>query len=105
MFTQQELHSISTQYFTVLEANPLYVRIQSKCTKHFWRIYAAGVSGNKKCIIQHTHTAYSGFHDHGKKSTLKAAIDSIKKHDQYQLNHRRAEPHTWDEYKPLPFAR
>ena len=105
MFTNQELHSISTRYFLVLEATPLYVRIQSRCTKHFWRIYAAGVSGNKKCIIQHTHTAYSSFHDHGKEDNLKESITSIMRHDRYQLSHRRAEPHPWDEYKPMPTAK
>ena len=101
MFSRNELNSISADYFTVLELTPLYVRIQSKNTRHYWRVYASGVGGNRKCLLQHAHGPYDGFHDQCMVETLGHALSTIKKHDRYQLTHRPREKHRWDVYKPV----
>ena len=101
MFSRKELNSISDEYFLILERNPLYVRIQSKCTRHFWRVYASGVGGNKKCLLQHAHGPYDGFHDQCYTASLQSAMDKIRSHDRYQKTHRPPEIHRWDEYKPV----
>ena len=103
MFTKKELGAVDTDYFSVFEKTPLYVRIQSKNTRHYWRIFCPGMGEKKsKCLVQHAHGVYDGFHVHGYENSLAAAIKSIKAHDKYQMTHRKRVIPRWDEYAPLP---
>ena len=103
MLTQSEFLSIDTDYFSILEKTPLYVRIQSKNTRHFWKIYCPGFCQRKsKYLIQHAHGVYDGFHDQGYTDSFQEAIDSIIHHDSYQYNNRPHVRRSWDEYSPTP---
>ncbi len=104
MFTQQDYRVIDRNYFNILELSPSYIRFQSKNTRHFWRIFAKGVNRNRRCLIQHSHGAYDGFHNHAEKNSLYGAINDVISHDTFQLSERRREKHTWDEYRPAELS-
>ena len=89
MFSSKELSIIDSQYFQVIQKSALCVTIVSKNTGHFWHIIHQEYPSFKSCEIWHKHKAEDQYHLHGHKGTLRAAINSVKSHDIYQLNHRK----------------
>ena len=96
MFTQKQLNSVDRGYFAVFMASPFEVKVKSKNTRHYWRILDNG----KSCTILHSHQGDSNYHDHARANSLTSALNSIKKHDTYQLTHRKPEDNDYD-YIPL----
>ena len=101
MFTQSDFSCIDRSYFDILELDPAVVRLRSKRSRHYWRIYCKELSGGKSCLIQHSHGAYDGMHNHARKKSLVSALNSIVQHDIFQLQCRKKEKHRWDEYRPV----
>lgn len=90
MFTQKESTFIHTNYFNLVRTTEDFIEFQSKCTKHCWIIRKNPFStGNSRTIIiYHKHSPkIEYYHKHWECFTVRQAIDSIKKHDDYVLKY------------------
>lgn len=96
MFTLQQLNTIDRAYFHVFESSPISVTLKSKNTRHFWKVKVEG----KKIILYHSHQGDGNYHVQCRVNSLESATCRIKKHDQYQLTHRKPENNDYD-YVPL----
>ena len=53
------------------------------------RLHCAGYPTEEALVIFHKHRFKDGYHQHGHARSLRQAIKSIVKHDDYQLNVRK----------------
>jgi hypothetical protein len=90
MFTAKELNKIDRHYFNVIQAGCYCVTLQSKNTQHYWHITHLEYPAFTSCQIEHKHNYSDSYHQHGHSKTLAQALQSIKAHDAFQLNGRRA---------------
>ena len=65
------------------------VTIQSRNTGHYWYLHCAGYPTEEALVIFHKHRFKDGYHQHGHARSLRQAIKSIVRHDDYQLNVRK----------------
>ena len=97
MFTLQQLNTIDRAYFHVFESSPISVTLKSKNTRHYWKVRIEG----KNTVLDHSHQGDGNYHIQKKNvKSLEAAMNAAKKHDQYQLTHRKPEDNDYD-YVPL----
>jgi len=97
MFSAHELNTIDRCYFSVYKATPIEVVLKSKNTRHFWKLLPASKKGY---TLYHSHQGDGNYHVQCNSSSLQSAISTIKKHDSYQLTHRKPENNDFD-YVPL----
>lgn len=88
MFTPEELREIDTGYFEIIVSDPYDVTIQSKTTGRYWYLHSTGYPTDGACVIFHKHRYQHPYHQHGRASTLRQAVKSIKSHDIYQIKVR-----------------
>ena len=89
MFSAKELKTIDNGYFTVIMANEYDVTLLSNNTRHVWYIHNTEYPEKESCIIFHKHKVSHPYHNHGKSSSLRKAIQNIKSHDEFQMNGRK----------------
>lgn len=89
MFEQKSLDRIDGDYFNIIIADSQDVTIQSRNTGHYWYLHCAGYPTEEALVIFHKHRFKDGYHQHGHARSLRQAIKSIVKHDDYQLNVRK----------------
>ena len=58
-------------------------------TGHYWSLHSPGYPEPGTVIIFHSHFASCPYHQHGRASSLRQAVKSIKSHDRFQLNGRK----------------
>lgn len=88
MFEQKSLDKIDGDYFNIIIADSQDVTIQSRNTGHYWYLHCAGYPTEEALVIFHKHRFKDGYHEHGHARSLRQAIKSIVRHDDYQLNVR-----------------
>ena len=76
-------------YFNIIIADSQDVTIQSRNTGHYWYLHCAGYPTEEALVIFHKHRFKDGYHQHGHARSLRQAIKSIVRHDDYQLNVRK----------------
>ena len=107
MFDANELASLDSNYFTVIykdiydvtiksnnTGHVIYkdiydVTIKSNNTGHYWSLHSPGYPEPGTVIIFHSHFASCPYHQHGRATSLRQAVKSIKSHDRFQLNGRK----------------
>lgn len=89
MFEQKSLDRIDGDYFNIIIADSQDVTIQSRNTGHYWYLHCSEYPTEEALIIFHKHRFEDGYHKHGHARSLRQAIKSIVKHDDYQLNVRK----------------
>ena len=89
MFDANELASLDSNYFTVIYKDIYDVTIKSNNTGHYWSLHSPGYPELGTVIIFHSHFASCPYHQHGRASSLRQAVKSIKSHDRFQLNGRK----------------
>lgn len=89
MFDAESLAMLDTKYFNVILADNMDVTLQSKNTSHYWYLHCAGYPTEEDLVIFHKHRYSHPYHQHGRSSTLRHALKSIKRHDTFQLKVRR----------------
>lgn len=89
MFEQKSLDKIDGDYFNIIIADSQDVTIQSRNTGHYWYLHCAGYPTEEALVIFHKHRFKDGYHEHGHARSLRQAIKSIVRHDDYQLNVRK----------------
>lgn len=97
MFSMQQLNTIDRSYFSVYKATPFEVVLKSKNTRHFWKLLPASKKGY---TLYHSHQGDANYHVQCNTPSLQSAINTIKKHDSYQLKFRAKEDNDYD-YIPL----
>ena len=87
MFSRNEKSILSDNYFLIVREEEKFIEIMSKNTGHCWIIYKkSGVAG-KPIDLYHKHTkATQYYHKHWQTFSVKSAVNSIKKHDDFVLN-------------------
>ena len=89
MFDAEELSKLDSDYFNIIVADDGDVTIQSKNTGHYWYLHCTGYPTEGACVIFHKHKHLHPYHQHGRAHTLRQAVQSIKRHDKYQLKVRK----------------
>ena len=89
MFDANELASLDSNYFTVIYKDIYDVTIKSNNTGHYWSLHSPGYPEPGTVIIFHSHFASCPYHQHGRATSLRQAVKSIKSHDRFQLNGRK----------------
>lgn len=89
MFQTENLVKIDRDYFNIIVMNDMDVTVQSKNTGHYWYLHCAGYPTEEALVIFHKHKFTDGYHQHGRANTLRQAVRSIKKHDEFQMNGRK----------------
>ena len=87
MFTREDLSSIDTSYFKLINTGCFVIVLQSRNTKHYWALQSG--SEYTSCEILHKHGAEGSYHIHGRAKNLADAIGQIRRHDQFQLQGRK----------------
>lgn len=90
MISKTELKTINIHYFNVMQMGYFSVYLQSKNTKHFWGIHLAEYPTFRNFKVYHKHNSHDQYHRHRDARSLKAAIEHIKAHDDFQLNGRKS---------------
>lgn len=90
MFTREELDTINTKYFQILQLGGYAVTLKSRYTGHCWHIVSQDYVGQTGCQIFHTHKQGIPYHEHGRANSLKTAIKKIKNHDAASLRSKDA---------------
>ena len=98
MFEQKSLDRIDGDYFNIIIADSQDVTIQSRNTGHYWYLHCAGYPTEEALVIFHKHRFKDGYHQHGHARSLRQAIKSIVRHDDYQLNVRKCVEHKRQRY-------
>ncbi len=88
MFDTKDLECLDPEYFNIIMANEYDVTVMSRNTGHYWYIHCTGLEGKAACIVFHKHKFSHPYHLHGRKNSLKQAIQSIKSYDKWQINGR-----------------
>ena len=87
MFTQKDIRLCSDPYFTVLRMclEDNYIELKSKNTSHCWIIKKIAA----KTTLYHKHSETDAYyHKHSLMFTVSQAIEQIKSHDTYVLEHK-----------------
>ena len=75
---------IDTNYFSIINIQRNLYEIQSKNTHHCWIVQKS--SDSEACHIKHKYRKnVKKYHDQCNASSLKSAINIIKKHDAYKI--------------------
>lgn len=75
---------IDTNYFSIINIQRNLYEIQSKNTHHCWIVQKSYDS--ESCHIMHKYRKnVKKYHDQCNASSLKSAINKIKKHDAYKI--------------------
>ena len=89
MFRTENLAKIDRDYFNVIVMNDMDVTVQSKNTGHYWYLHCAGYPTEEALVIFHKHRYSHPYHQHGRANTLRQAVKSIQRHDEFQMNGRK----------------
>ncbi|MCF0134310.1 MAG: hypothetical protein HUJ72_10625 [Blautia sp.] len=89
MFSEKNLQELDPRYFVILVKDEWDVSIQSRNTGHYWYLHCSGFPEEESCVIFHKHRFQHPYHQHGRARSLKQAVKSIVKHDEYQLKVRK----------------
>ena len=89
MFKQEDLECLNSGYFEVICKSDRDVTIMSRNTKHVWYIHNPEYPLPESCVIFHKHKISCPYHQHGYSSSLRQAVQSIKKHDRWQMSGRK----------------
>ena len=88
MFTKEEEALINNKYFTILRETENFIEFKSKNTRHCWIVQKHLFSDDKQVYIYHKHSQKQPYyHQHYRTHTVKQAINSIKRHDEYVLRY------------------
>lgn len=86
MFTGPEKRLLSEDYFILLREEEQYFEIESKNTKHCWRVFKNKSKNGKPVDLYHKHKISDPwYHKHFQTITVKEAIKNIKEHDEFVL--------------------
>lgn len=89
MFQANDIQMLDKSYFNIILVGDYDITIQSKNTGHIWYIHNQENPREKACVIFHKHKASHPYHRHGGTRTLRQAVNSIKRHDVFQINGRK----------------
>ena len=92
MFSNEELRCLDPNYFSIITTDAYDVTIMSRNTGHYWYLHNPEQG---MVIIFHKHKASHPYHQHGKANTLRQAVQSIRRHDRWQMNGRRYNSDIW----------
>ena len=90
MFTKKEYTFINPEYFVLRRTTDNFIEFQSKSTKHCWIISKNPFKSenSRPVIIYHKHSPkIEYYHKHWECFTVRQAIESIKKHDDYVIKY------------------
>lgn len=88
MYSVKDYQLINKYYFNIIELHPYCIVIQSKNTKHYWKIQSYVNSSR----LYHKHKLEYEWHEQkfgsGIKHNVAGAIQSITAHDTYWMMYR-----------------
>lgn len=85
MFDATDLSALDSKYFSIIFTDAFDVTVMIRNTGHYWFIHNPEYPTPGTCIIFHKHKASHPYHQHGRASSLKQAVRSIKSHDRWQM--------------------
>lgn len=89
MFTNKEMKLLGGGYFTIIRVKEKYVELVSNSTRHQGIIYKNSIDSDKPVTLYHKHTADTRYyHKHWETWSVTKAVESIKGHDAYVIEHR-----------------
>ena len=83
--SRSELSGIDESYFSLIEATPFYIVLQSRNTGHFWYLLHLTMNGHTSYKISHKHNLQDPFHPQTSRPSISAACEYIRQHDAYHL--------------------
>ena len=90
MYTQAELNSLDRKYFEVIVANDYDITLLSKNTRHMWQLHSVELPDGPLIVLFHKDHVSDEYHLQRRfGGDLNRVIQTIKSHDQFQLNGRR----------------
>ncbi len=87
MFSRNEKIILSDNYFLIVWEEEKFIEIMSKNTGCYWIIYKKSYVADKPVYLYHKYiktTKY--YHKHWQTFSVKSAVNSIKKQDDFILN-------------------
>lgn len=94
MLTLKDLDNIDRNYFNIIHATSLCVTLQSKNTRHYWHILYEEYPHFKTYQIFHKHNEFDAYHFQKNQCSFLKAIETIKAHDNFQINVRNKQRRT-----------
>lgn len=89
MISEHQINGIDKSYFSILEATPFYLVLQSKNTGHYWHILESTAAGHTSFRIQHKHHREDSYHQQTSAPSIEAACTYIMKHDAFHLERKK----------------
>ena len=83
--SRSDISMIDTDYFSIVEATPFYIVLESKNTGHSWHLLHTEANGHVSYRISHRHHTQDPFHPQTSAPGISAACDYIKRHDAFHL--------------------
>jgi hypothetical protein len=93
MITQQEIKSIDTSYFEILQVSSFAIYIRSNNTGHLWGLLLQQYPTHRSYCVYHKHSQHYEYHKHPNARSVAVAIERIMSHDIFQLNGRQPIKH------------
>lgn len=85
MITNQDLKSIDTNYFDIIEVSTFYLVLRSKKTSHIWHLLEQEPNGHRSFFIAHKHHATDAYHPQTCRGSIDSCCKYIKEHDSYHF--------------------
>ena len=89
MFDEKQLQQLDKNYFNIILADDRDVTIQSRNTGHYWYLHCTEYPQEGSCVIFHKHRCSHPYHLHGQGNSLRQAVRSIQRHDEWQMGGRK----------------
>ena len=90
MFDVESLKKIDSDYFNIILIADKDITIQSRNTGHYWCLHCTKYPMEQSLIIFHKHVFKCPYHQHDRVNALNQAVRSIKGHDRFQLEVKKA---------------
>ena len=87
--SRSDISMIDTDYFSIVEATPFYIVLESKNTGHSWQLLHTEMNGHTSYRISHRHHREDPFHPQTSAPCIPAACDYIKRHDSFHLQRQK----------------
>ena len=89
MISKHQINGIDKSYFSILEATPFYLVLQSKNTGHYWHLLESTAAGHISFRIQHKHHRTDPYHPQASARSIDAACQYIKRHDAFHQERKK----------------
>ena len=88
MFSNEDLQSLDSEYFSIIMTGAYVVTIMNWNTGHYWYLHNPENPESGTVVIFHKHKASHPYH-HGRANGLWQAVQEIRRHDRWQMNGRK----------------